>query len=75
MQVESDKIIYNIVSINPTNHEHLDPTSQLGRYLGLLKFGVKKILNTPTVWFKRSIVIIKIIEQYFLLYILFMYDL
>ena len=49
MQVDSDKIIYNIVSINPTNHEYLDPTSQLGRNLGSLKFDFKKIENNPTV--------------------------
>ena len=33
MQVDSGEISYHIVSINPTNHEFLDPTSQLGRYL------------------------------------------
>ena len=43
IQVESGKISYRIVSINPTNHEFLDPTSQLGQDLGRLKFNVKKI--------------------------------
>ena len=49
MHVDSGEISYHIVSINPTNHAFLDPTSQLGRYLGSLKFYVKIFENTPTV--------------------------
>ena len=48
MQVDSGEIIYDIVSINLINHEFLDPTSQLGRDLGRLKFDVKHIENNPT---------------------------
>ena len=49
MQVDSGEISYHIVSINPKNHEFLDPTSQLGMGLGRLKFDVNQIENTPTV--------------------------
>ena len=61
MQVDSGEISYHIVSINPTNHGFLDPTSQLGRYLWRLKSDAKKIENTPTVWFGKSIIIQKMI--------------
>ena len=63
-QVDSDEISYHIVSINPTNHAFLDPTSQLGRYLGSLKFYVKIFENTPTVWFDSIIRTLKMIAQY-----------
>ena len=43
MQVDSGEISCHMVSINPKNHGFLDPTSQLGRYLGHLKFGVNQI--------------------------------
>ena len=46
MQVDSGEISYHIVSINPKYHKFMDPTSQLGRYLGRLKFNVEKIENT-----------------------------
>ena len=49
MQVDSGEISYRIVSINSTNHGFLDPTYQLGRDLGRLKFDVKQIENTPTI--------------------------
>ena len=56
MQVDSGEISCQMVSISPTNHGFLDPTSQLGRYFGQLKFGVNQIENTWTVWFDRRIV-------------------
>ena len=49
MQVDSGEISYHISSIDPTNHEFLDPTSQLGRYLGRLKSMLRK-LKTPQLY-------------------------
>ena len=43
MQVDSGEISYHIIIIDPTNHEFLDPTSQLGRGLCHLKLDVKEI--------------------------------
>ena len=75
MKFDSGEISYHIVSINPKNHEFLDPTSQLGIYVGSLNSNDKKTENTPNVCFERSIRTLKRIAQYFLLYILFMYGL
>ena len=49
IQLDSGEISYYIISINTTNHESLDPNYQFNRYLGSLKFNIKKIENTPTV--------------------------
>ena len=55
MQVHSGEISSHKVSINPTNYEFIDPTSQPDRDLDRLKFDVRKIENTPTVCFDRII--------------------
>ena len=63
IQVDSDEIIYHLVSINATNHESLYLYHQLGRYLCHLKFNVKKIVNISTVLFDWSTITLKMISQ------------
>ena len=75
MQVYPGEINYHIVSINPTSHEFIYQTSQLGIDLGRLKSNVEQIEKTLTVYFDRSTRMLNMKSQYFLLYILFIYGL